>query len=164
MAKFPDVDLTELPKTFEALVPDSYIDLMGHMNVAWYSYFFSDAMLGLYTQLGSGVDDINDRQLGRFAMETHIRYLREVRIGQQIEVYSRFIARNEKRFHVMNFMWNKTQEGISATYEVVGTSIDLRLRKPTPFQTELTVEIDKMIAKHKALDWAPPVCGVMGPR
>lgn len=164
MAEFPNVDLTELPKTLEAEVPESYMDVMGHMNVGWYSHFFSEAMLGLYSQLGFGVNEIDDRQLGRFAMETHIRYLQEVRIGHQIEVYSRFIARNEKRFHVMNFMWNKTEKRISTTYEVVGTSVDLRLRKPAPFPTELGIEIDKIITQHKELDWEPPLCGVMGPR
>jgi len=164
MADYPDVDLTELPKTLEAEVPENYMDVMGHMNVGWYSHFFSEAMLGLYTQLGFGVDDINDRQMGRFALETHIRYLREVRVGHKVEVFSRFIARNEKRFHVINFLWNKTLEGISATYEVVGTSVDLRLRNPAPFPSELMVKMDKMISAHKQLDWDPPLCGVMGPR
>ena len=42
MADYPDVDLTELPKTLEAEVPENYMDVMGHMNVGWYSHFFSE--------------------------------------------------------------------------------------------------------------------------
>ena len=164
MSVFPDVDLTELPKKFEAQVPEDYIDVMGHMNVAWYIHYFSQAMLGLYNQLGSSETDINNRQIGRFALESHIRYFREVRLGHQIEVYSRFIARNEKRYHVMDFMWNKSRNEISASLELVGMSIDLRDRRPASIPEDMAVQIDGMIAEHKKLDWEPPLCGVMGPR
>ena len=164
MAKFPDVDLTELPKTFEAKVPEEYRDVMGHMNIGWFTHFNSDAMIELFTQLGYGVEAIKERQVGRFALETHMHYLREVRIGDEVEIYSRFIARNDKRFHVINFLYNKTTSEIASTYEIVGMSVDLRLRRSAPLPAELCAEIDKIIAEHQQLSWDPPLCGVMGPR
>ena len=164
MASFHDVDLTQLPKTFEAKVPEEYRDVMGHMNIGWFTHYNSDAMIGLFTLLGYGVEDIKERQLGRFALETHMRYLREVRIGDEVEIYSRFIARNEKRFHVINFLYNKTTAELASTYEIVGMSVDLRLRKSAPLPADLIPEIDKIIAAHQQLDWDPPLCGVMGPR
>ena len=164
MPVFPDVDLTKLPKTHEAEVPEEYIDVMGHMNVAWYTYFFSEGMLGLFGHLGLEVDKLGERQAGSFALENHVRYFREVRLGHQIEVFSRLIARNEKRFHIINFMWNKSQKKISATSEIVSTSIDLRERRPTPIPDDVGVAMDVMIAANSQLDWEAPVCGVMGPR
>ena len=164
MAAFPDVDLTQLPKTFEAKVPEKYRDVMGHMNIGWFTHYNSDAMIGLFAQLGYRVEDIKENQVGRFALETHMRCMREVRIGDEIEIYSRFLARNEKRFHVINFLLNKTTGEIASTYEIVGMSVDLRLRKSTTLPPDLCVNIDKIIEEHKQLDWDPPLCGVMGPR
>ena len=80
MSVFPDVDLTKLPKTLEAEVPKKYMDVMGHMNVAWYTYYFSESMFGFFDYLGFSVDDVENSQFGRFALETHMRYFREVRL------------------------------------------------------------------------------------
>ena len=164
MSEFPDVDLRELPKTFEGSILKSYIDVMGHMNVAWYTHFFSEAVLGLYLHMGFEPEDVTERRLGSFALESHVRYFKEVRLGQQIEVYSRPIARNEKRVHIMSFMWNKSRKEISASFEVVSMSMDMDKRKPTPFPTDVGIQIDAMIAVHKRLDWEPPLCGAMGVR
>jgi len=164
MSVFPDVDLTELPKTVEGEVLESYIDVMGHMNVAWYTHFFSQSMLGLYHHMGFELDDAAGSSTGSFALETHVRYFREVRQGEQVEIYSRFIARNEKRVHVMNFMWNKSRKQISASFEVVSMSMDMAKRKPTPFPVDVGIQMDSMVAAHKKLDWEAPLCGVMGVR
>ncbi len=164
MPDFLDANLAELPKTVEGEVLESYIDVMGHMNVAWYTHFFSQSMLGLYHHLGFELDDVADRTTGSFALETHVRYFKEVLLGQQIEIYSRFIARNEKRVHVMNFMWNKSREEISASFEVVSMSMDMVERKPTPFPIDVGIQMDAMIAAHKRLGWEPPLCGAMGVR
>ena len=150
MAEFPDIDLTELPKTLEAEIPESYLDVMGHLNVAWYNHYFSEAMLGLFGIMGFAVHDVKKKQMGRFALETHVRYFREIRLGHQIEVYSRFIDRNEKRFHVMKFMWNKSRKEIAASFELVGMSIDMRRRRPAAIPEDLAVEIDAMIASAQA--------------
>ena len=164
MSEFPDVDLTELPKTVEGQVLESYIDVMGHMNVAWYTHFFSQSMFGLYHHMGFELDNVAGSSTGSFALETHVRYFREVRLGEQVEIYSRFIARNEKRVHVMNFMWNKSRKQISASFEVVSMSMDMAERKPTPFTVDVGIQMDSMVAAHKKLDWEAPLCGVMGVR
>ena len=46
MSVFPDVDGAILPKTLEAVVPEECLDAMGHVNVAWYTHYFSEAMFG----------------------------------------------------------------------------------------------------------------------
>ena len=164
MSVFPDVDITVLPKTLEAVVPEEYLDAMGHVNVAWYTHYFSEAMFGFFDYLGFSMEDIDNRKMGRFALETHMRYFREVRLGNKIQIYSRFIARNEKRFHALNFMWNSSTEELASTYELVGMSVDMEKRRPAPIPDDLGAAIDKVIAEHQQLDWEPPLCGVMGPR
>lgn len=164
MSVFPDVDLTVLPKTLEAEVPEEYLDAMGHVNVVWYTHYFSEGMLGFFDYFGISDEDLSDRKIGRFALETHIRYFREVHLGDKIQIYSRFIARNEKRFHALNFMWNSTTSELSAMFEMVGMCIDMEKRRPAPIPEDLAVAIDQVIAEHGKLDWDPPLCGVMGPR
>ncbi len=164
MAEFPNVDFAELPMTLEAEIPKEYIDIMGHLNVAWYTHFFSEAMLGLYGHLGFEVGELDEMRRGSFALETHIRYFREVRLSHKIEIFTRMIARNEKRFHIMCFMRNQTRNEFSASYEVVATSVNLQKRKPAPIPQDVGAAMDTMIAAHRLLDWDPPLCGVMGPR
>ena len=40
------MDLTALPITHRAVIPDDYLDEMGHMNVMWYTHLFSLARGG----------------------------------------------------------------------------------------------------------------------
>ena len=42
------MNLSSLPITHRAVNPESYIDLMGHMNVMWYTHLFSQAACGLF--------------------------------------------------------------------------------------------------------------------
>ena len=40
-SKLANADLTELPLTYQKIVPKEYIDEMGHLNVAYYTRLFS---------------------------------------------------------------------------------------------------------------------------
>ncbi len=164
MPEFPDVELEALPKTLEAKVPKEYIDVMGHMNVAWYTHYFSESMLGLYRHLGFDLDELKERHWGSFALETHIRYFREIRAGHRIDVFTRLISRNQKRVHVISFIKNRDLNEVSASHEVVAICVDLRERKPALIPEAMGAEMDAMIACDRLLDWNPPLCGVMGVR
>ncbi|MCZ6673985.1 MAG: acyl-CoA thioesterase, partial [Verrucomicrobia bacterium] len=84
MSEFPEVDLTVLPQTYEQIIPESYLDEMGHVNVAWYSHLFSEGIKGLFGKMGAGVSIVKERAIGGFALESHIRYFKEVHLGDRI--------------------------------------------------------------------------------
>ncbi|MCA9133333.1 MAG: thioesterase family protein [Planctomycetales bacterium] len=153
--------IRRLPLTHTATIPEEYLDAMGHMNVAWYTHLFSVAMGGIFKQLGLTWEVMEKHHGGSFALEAHVRYLSEVRIGQAIEIHTRFLARTEKRFHAMHYMFNEDKQDVSATFEAVGAYIDMRTRRMAVMPSDVGQPLDALIAQHAELDWPSGECGVM---
>ena len=160
----PTLDqVQQLPQTHEVTVSDDWIDVMGHMNVAYYTSMFSTAMLNFRSTLGLDNDTVQKQHIGAFAIETHTRYLKESRIGDELQVHTRVLGRSksQKRFHAMHFAVNLEQQVVSATFEVVVANVDLRERRMTQILPEVLMRMDAMIVEHTALAWAAPVCGTL---
>ena len=156
-------DIKQLPVTHAATIPEEYLDAMGHMNVMWYTHLFSMAMGGLFQHIGLHWKDLKEIQGGTFALESHIRYLSEVRVGQTVEVHSRMIGRSEKRYHGMHFMTNLDKGDVAAIFEFVSAYIDLRVRRMAPIPNEVAQRIDQLVDEHSALIWPAPISGIMKP-
>jgi acyl-CoA thioester hydrolase len=156
-------DVKQLPMTHRATIPEEYLDEMGHMNVMWYTHLFSMAMGGMFQSIGLSWDDLEAIHGGTFALESHIRYLSEVRVGQTVEIHSRLIGRSEKRFHAILFMTNQDKGDVSATFEFIGAYVDLRARRMAAIPDQATALIDQLASQNDALTWEAPVCGVMKP-
>jgi acyl-CoA thioester hydrolase len=155
------MDLTALPITHRATIPESYLDEMGHMNVMWYTHLFSQGAWGLFQVVGLTRDYFAASHAGSFALAQHFRYLKEVRVGQHVTVRSRVLGRTEKRWHVVHFMTNDDTGELAATSEVVSTHVDIRVRRSSPMPPHIAAAIDRLLAEHSRLAWAAPVCGAM---
>jgi acyl-CoA thioester hydrolase len=156
------IDLSALLVVHTATIPEDYLDAMGHMNVMWYTHMFDRSMYNLFDQLGCSAPNAEE-QSGAFALEVHLRYLSEVRVGDQITIRTRLLGRSEKRFHVLNFMTNDTNGDLAATFELVGAHIDMKVRRMAPLPELTAAKLDELIVRHKELDWQPPICGTMNP-
>jgi acyl-CoA thioester hydrolase len=156
-------DLQSLPITFRQDIPESYRDEMGHMNVMWYTYLFSCAFDKFGDQFGFGEAYFRAHLMGSFALETHVRYLAEVRIGQHVTIRSRALGRSAKRLHFMHFMIIDDTGALAATQEHVGAHIDMRVRRMAPFPADIAERFDQLVLQQNKLGWAAPVCGVMRP-
>jgi acyl-CoA thioester hydrolase len=161
--KISPLDLAGLPITLQCHIPENYRDEMGHMNVMWYTHLFSSAFEQFAESFGFGEAYFRANQMGSFALETHVRYLAEVRIGQHVTVRSRVLGRSEKRIHFMHFMTIDETRALAATQEHIGAHIDMRIRRMAPLPLEITERFDLLVAQQNALGWAAPVCGVMKP-
>ncbi len=74
MRTVTDIDLSSLPVTHQAVIPVSYLDMMGHMNVAWYTHLFGEATMEFYDRFGLNRAYMQANETGVFALEVHIRY------------------------------------------------------------------------------------------
>ena len=156
-------DVRQLPLTHEATIPEDYLDAMGHMNVMWYTHLFSTAMGGMFHLVGLDWEHLEDDGAGTFALEAHIRYLSEVRVGHRVELHSRIVGRSDKRFHAIHFMVNLDKQDVSATFESVGAYIDLHARRMAQFPAEIAAKFDQYVEQHAALNWPAPLSGIMEP-
>ena len=155
--------LAALPRTHQAKIPVEYLDDMGHMNVMWYTHLFSLGVRGLLEQVGIDRNYIERANAGTFALEKHIRYFREVRVGQQISIYTRLLGRHGSRFHVMQYMTNDTLVALASTMETVSTHVDLSIRRSAAMPADIAEAVDKLATLHAQLPWPPDECGYMAP-
>ncbi len=162
MASLPQI--AELPKTYSATVPSEFLDELGHMNVMWYTHLFGQGIRGLLSRVGLDQAYTDRCHAGTFALEKHIRYLAEVRVGQQVSVFTRMLERYDSRFHLMQYMVNDTVGRLAATMETVSTHVDLRERRSAAMPREIATQFDQIVEEHKQLSWEPKLCGVMGLR
>lgn len=155
--------ITQLPMTYETTVSEEWIDVMGHMNVAYYTASFSKAMQSARSSWGQDNETVKANHIGTFAIETHTRYVAENRVGDRLQIYSRMLDRSksQKRLHAMHFMVNVEHARLSATFEAIVANVDLQIRRMAPMLPEVLANLDKTVESHRQLAWAAPVCGSM---
>lgn len=153
----------QLPQTNHVVVSDEWIDVMGHMNVAYYTATFSTAMLNFRSSVGLDNATVKEQRIGAFAIETHTHYLNESRIGDELHVHTRLLGRSKskRRFHAMHFALLPAKKVIAATFEVVVANVDLNERRMAPILPVVLERLDAVILEHERLSWAPPVCGTL---
>lgn len=153
--------LEPLPLFHRAVVPETYLDGMGHMNIRYYLALFDDANWLFFVSFGMDQAYYDNTTGGLFALEQHIRYFAEVRRGQTIAVRTRILGLSPKRIHFMHFMVNESTEKLASTLETVTSHVDLTVRRTSPFPDHIAANIDAILIEHRNLTWAAPICGVM---
>ncbi len=155
--------ITQLPCFHRAVIPQAYLDVMGHMNIRHYMGLFDDAAWGFFASFGMDEAYYQTTSGGAFALEQHIRYLAEVHVGETVAIHTRINGRTAKRIHFIHFMINETTGKLAATLEVIGSHADRDTRRTSPFPPEIARQIDWLLAQHNQMNWRPPLCGVMRP-
>ncbi|HKJ37450.1 MAG TPA: thioesterase family protein [Anaerolineales bacterium] len=159
-----EINLNDLPVTNTKVIPEDYIDIMGHMNVMWYVHIFDYGTRNLFESFGFGEAYVNATGNGSFALESHIRYLNELKLGEKAIVRSRVLDRSDKIIHFMHFMTREHDGVLAATIEVIGAHADLTKRRITSFPPEVIARLDPILGAHRALPWDAPLCGSLGIR
>ncbi len=155
--------LNQLPIVHRQTIPESYLDVMGHMNIRWYVAIYDDAAWNFFESLGMTHEHYLQSNNGMFALQQFISYLAEVHVGETVSVRTRILGRSAKRIHFMHFMVNETTGVLASTMEVLGSHADTQLRRTSPFPDDIAQVIDGVLASHHQLDWSAPVCGVIRP-
>ena len=155
------MNLESLPVTHRAVIPEDYLDMMGHMNVMWYTHLFGRSVGSVFKLVGATPEYFRESGNGSFALENHVRYLAEVRVGDAVTIRSRVVGGSAKRMHFIHFMIHDGDGRLAATSEIVCSHVDLRIRRTSPWPEAIKAGIDRVVAEHAALGWDPPLCGSM---
>ena len=163
--KPPSIPLDKLlalePACLRMIVPESYRDPNGHMNMRWYVAIFDDAGDELHLRLGLTPDYHRQHRTGTVDLEHHTHFLSEVLAGDRVAVYARIVAHSAKRVHYLMFMVNETRNSLASIFECVNSFADLNVRRTAPYPPEIAAKIDALVAADSSLDWDAPVSGVM---
>lgn len=153
----------DLPVSLTRTVPEEFIDVNGHMNIGRYLEVASSGLWMSTASIGLGEGYIDERNLSTFTVEHHLRYLSELRLGDELTVHTRILERSDKIIHTIVFVLDRTREALAATCETVLIHIDLGTRRPVSFPDDIAKGLDTLIDDH-AVAWPAPLSGSMGVR
>jgi acyl-CoA thioester hydrolase len=129
-------------------VEPRWIDHNGHLNMAYYNVIMDDSVGDFFTAIGLGRDYKKQRNASTMTAECHVRYLREVHLGDPLQVSILMIAADEKRMHFFEELRHATEGWLSATSENISLHIDMSVRKVAPFPPDIAERIQAVATAH----------------
>jgi len=113
----------------KGIVKPEWIDVNGHMNVAWYVLIFDLAVDDLWAEFGITDEYIQETNGSTFAVDCHITYQSELLENDPYIVTSQILAYDEKRIHHFQRLYHAGTQVLAATAEWLNLFIDLESRK-----------------------------------
>lgn len=118
-------------------------DVQGHLNQSVYINYAEHARWSLLRAAGISQAELIGRGVGPVALETTIRYLRELIAGDEVEVTCAFAWSDGKTFRVEQTI-RKTDGTVAAEVTAVGGLMDLKerrlVREPQKIFKELSTD------------------------
>jgi acyl-CoA thioester hydrolase len=154
-------DITAIPTPFDEYrteIRPEWIDYNGHMNVAYYVLVFDYATEAFWTYLGIGEDYLKRTNNSTFALESHVTYQGEVKLGERVRVTSQLLGVDAKRLHFMHRMFHAEKGYLASTLECVSLHVSLTTRRGAPFPADRLAFLERVVAAHRQLG-LPPEAG-----
>lgn len=119
---------------YELLVRESHVDSLGHMNNATYLSVFEEARWEVITRNGYGFGEVHQRGQSPVILEVNLKFLKEVRLREQIRITTELVDYPGKVGHLKQQMI-KPDGSVAAEAVFTFGLFDLKQRKliePTP--------------------------------
>ncbi len=146
-----------LPQTEGSVLPE-WIDVNGHMNLAYYVLLFDQGTDAVYDALGVGHAYRKATGNSTFTAETHTLYERELLVGERVRMTTRLLGADAKRLHYFNEMFHAEQGHRVAAQELMALHIDLRVRRTAPFPPAVLERLQAAV-RAQAGEPLPPGIG-----
>ena len=128
-----------------------WIDINGHMNLAYYTVLFDYGTDLLFDELGLGRDYRVTTDHGTFVAATHNLFERELLLGTRVRVATQILGADDKRLHLAHEMFRLDSGERAATQELLYLHVSLLARRVTPFPPDLKARVDAAAGAHAAL-------------
>ncbi|WP_406334019.1 acyl-CoA thioesterase [Streptomyces sp. NBC_00203] len=103
-------------------------DVQGHLNQSVYLQYAEHARWSLLHAAGISQTELIGSGVGPVALETTIRYIRELRAGEEVEVTCAFVWGEGKSFRIEQTI-RKTDGTVAAEVTAVGGLLNLEKRR-----------------------------------
>jgi acyl-CoA thioester hydrolase len=121
-----------------------WIDINGHMNVAYYVLAFDLAVDALWREFGITDEHIHDNHSSTFAVESHVMYRRELKENDPYIVTAQILAYDKKRIHQFQRMYHAQEGFLAATAEWMNLHVDLKTRRVAPWPDQILEGISRV--------------------
>ena len=133
-------------------VQPQWVDEYDHMNLAYYVLVCDEATYAFWEMVNGG-QSLEQRKGAEYAVvETHVNYMREVRLGDPLVVTTQLLGYDEKRFHIFHELRHAEKEYVSATNEVMALGFDLNSRSIHKFRDSVQEIIGEIYEHHQLLE------------
>lgn len=137
---------------YRATVRESWIDYNGHMNEGYYAVAFGDASDAYL--IHAGFDEAYRRETGGtfYTVETHIRYLRELSLGDPLLFRTTVLGVDAKKLHLYHSLVHESEGFEAATQEAFLLHVDAQQVKVAAMAPDLHSAIEADCSRHAALN------------
>ena len=129
---------------------DEWLDAYGHLNEAYYLVPFTNTTWLLQDQFNIGVEYFEQTGCALYTVETHLRYVNEVRKPAEINVESIILGSDSKKFWFAHLM--VVNEQICATAEFLILHYSTREGRTIAMPDEVQRSLREAEIKEKP-DW-----------
>jgi acyl-CoA thioester hydrolase len=132
-------------------VEPQWIDYNGHLNMAYYNVLFDRAVDETYELIGVGAGYAAERRHSVFTAEVHVRFLRELHVGDPVRVTFQLLDYDDKRLHYFEQLFHAEEGWVSATSENLSLHVDMNSSKTAAFPRDVAARLADMKAAHALL-------------
>lgn len=131
-------------------VAEKWIDFNGHMSMAYYPVLFEQLVGDMFDALGMGRAYVLATNKSLFTVETHLRYLRELRLSDQVYSVFRYVQHDEKKLIYAQELYH-VDGWLSATLEALTIHVDIGTRKSVPFSSKVLERLSELAQETERL-------------
>jgi len=136
--------------TYRTRVREEWLDYNGHLHDASYAVVLSEANEELFGALGLSEDYRRERAASLFTVESHIRYLAECSLGQELTA-STLLVNADARTVRLHTELRHADGPLVATGEYFYLHVDTSLGKVTPMPAARLRAVEAMRTAHESL-------------
>lgn len=116
------------PQRYSLEILERHLDTFGHVNNAVYLEILEEARWAWITQNGYGMKEIRELGQGPTILECSLRFMKELRLRERIEIESDIASLSGKTFDVVQYIRKPGGEVACEAHFKMGL-FDLRARK-----------------------------------
>jgi carnitine 3-dehydrogenase len=141
--------MAEPLRLYEGTVPPDWIDYNGHMNESRYLEIFGYATDALLARIGMD-EAMLARGFSYYTVETHLRHLDEIRLGEAYVATTQIIGHDGKRIHLFHRL-HHADGRLAATGEQMMLHVDTARHRAAEAAPEVLSVLGKLAAAHRGL-------------
>ncbi len=139
-------------------VQQEWIDFNGHMNVAYYVLAFDLAIDSLWERFGMTKTYREETSQSTFAVESHVRYLSELSLGDPIVITAQVVDVNERGLQQFQRMYHAGTGVLCATCEWLNLHVSLVTRRVVPWPADILAAIRSFQAELPGSELPEGLC------
>jgi acyl-CoA thioester hydrolase len=145
------------PAPFESRsrVRSEWIDMNGHMNVAYYVLAFDQATDAFNEHIGIGPSYTGSSGHSVFAVGMNVDYAREVFEDDPLRISTQLLDWDAKHLQLFHHMYHAERGFLAGTNEVLLVHVSLSARRSVPFPDAVQARLAEVAQAHARLGIPP---------